>query len=562
MVKRVKNLITFINKEFSGLHQAAFLLGFSALGSQVLALVRDRLLASSFGAGQTLDVYYAAFRIPDLVYVTIASFISITVLIPFIIDKVEKDEHAAARKFLDEVFTVFCLVMIVVSAILFFLIPYLTKLMTPGFSPEAQKQLVLFSRVLLFSPFLLGVSNLLGSVTQSLQKFFIYALSPILYNLGIILGVLIFYPVMGPAGLVWGVVFGAVMHVGVQIPTLLSRNFLPKLTTRINFKDLKKVVGVSLPRTISLAASQLSIIVLVSLASFMKAGSIAVFNFSYNLQSVPLAIVGVSYSVAAFPLLTRHFAKGETDKFLRQIADAIKHIAFWSFISAVLFIVLRAQIVRVILGAGRFSWSDTRLTAACLAIFAVSVVAQSLCLLFVRAYYAAGKTKKPLFINVASAGVVVVLAFLLTKLYGSSLFFRYWLESMLRVDDLPGTAILILPLAFSIGSILNAAAHWFYFEIDFGRLPGQVVKSCLQTLSASLIGGALTYESLNVLDKVFDIKTVFGIFSQGFLAGVVGLIGFVIILKLLGNAEIEAVGQALWSKFWKAKAVAPEQEIL
>lgn len=558
----VKRFFTIIHKEFSGLHEAAFLLGFSALASQLLALLRDRLLAGTFGAGQTLDIYYAAFRIPDLVYVTIASFVSVTVLIPFLIDKIENKDNPVAKQFMNSVFTIFCLVMIGVSVILYFFVPYLTRLTAPGFSSIAQAQLVTFTRILLFSPFFLGISNLLGSVTQSLRKFFIYALSPLLYNLGIILGVVVLYPILGPSGLVWGVALGALMHLLIQLPVLLERGFFPKLTRTIHWPTIRKVVAISLPRTITLATNQLSIVVLVSLASFMKAGSIAVFNFSYNLQSVPLAIVGVSYSVAAFPTLTKLFARGEKGKYLAEISNAIRHIAFWSFISAVLFIVLRAQIVRVILGAGRFSWSDTRLTAACLAIFAVSVVAQSLCQLFVRAYYAAGQTRTPLVVNIISAGIIVILAFGLSYLYNTSLLFRYWLEALLRVDDLPGTAILILPLAFSIGLIFNAVAHWVFFAKDFSPLPVQTSHGFFQTLSSALLGGVGAYEVLNLLGNVFDNSTFMGIFSQGFLAGLAGLIIYVVILLLMKNEEVKEVGVALSSKFWKAKAVAPSAEEL
>lgn len=556
----VRKIFKIINKEFGGLHEAALLLGFSALASQVLALVRDRLLAGTFGAGKTLDIYYAAFRIPDLVYVTIASFVSVTVLIPFLIDRIDKKDEAAAKQFLNSVFTVFCTVMIVVSSVLYFLIPYLTKLTAPGFTPEANVQLISFTRILLFSPFFLGISNLLGSVTQSLRKFFIYALSPLLYNLGIILGVVVFYPQFGPNGLVWGVALGALLHLLIQLPVLSERGFLPALTNAVHWPTIRRVVGISLPRTLTLASSQLSIVVLVSLASLMKAGSISVFNFSYNLQSVPLAIVGVSYSVAAFPNLTKLFARGEKSKYLAEIGNAIRHIAFWSFISAVLFIVLRAQIVRVILGSGRFSWPDTRLTAACLAIFAVSVVAQSLCQLFMRAYYAAGKTLTPLIINITSAVLIILLAFGFSHLYNTSLLFRFWLEALLRVDDLTGTAILILPLAFSGGLIFNSLAYWVAFRFDFSSLPENTLRGFWQTLSASLLGGLGAYEVLNLLEPIFGTHTFFGIFSQGFLAGLSGLIIYVVILLLMKNEEVKEVAVALGSKFWKVKAVAPSQD--
>lgn len=558
----VKKIFKIIHKEFGGLHEAAFLLGFSALTSQLLALFRDRLLAGTFGASKLLDVYYTAFRIPDFVYVTIASFVSVTVLIPFLIDRIESGNLKAAKEFMDSVFTAFCLIMIVVSGVLFFVIPFLTKFIAPGFSSFEQEQLITFTRILLFSPFLLGISNLLGSVTQSFRKFFVYALSPLLYNLGIIIGIVFFYPAFGGTGLVWGVVLGATMHLLIQLPVIVEHGFWPTFTSKINYQTLKKIITISLPRTIALASNQLSIIVLVSMASLMKAGSIAVFNFSYNLQSVPLAIVGVSYSVAAFPVLTRLFAQGEKEKFLNEISTAIRHIAFWSFISGVLFIVLRAQIVRVILGAGHFNWSDTRLTAACLAIFAVSVVAQSLCQLFVRSYYAAGRTRTPLIINILSALIVVVLAFVLQDVYLRFDNLRYGLEFLLRVDGLAGTSILILPLAFSIGLIFNLIAHWFMFERDFYKLPRGTFFSCLQTLSASILGGMAAYEMLNLLEGWLNIRTFIGIFTQGFLAGLAGLAVFAIVLFLLGNKELKDIMRALHGRFWKAQVAVPEQGAL
>lgn len=533
----VKKIFNFFQREFGSLHEAAFLLGSSMLLTQLLALLRDRLLASTFGTGQILDIYYASFRIPDLVYATIASFVSVTVIIPIIIGKLDRHDKAGAKKFLDSILTVFCAVIAVVSVILYFLMPYLTSLTAPGFTPEAMAELVTFSRILLLSPFLLGVSNLLGSVTQSLRKFFIYALSPLFYNIGIIIGVVALYPTFGNTGLVWGVVLGALMHIGVQLPLLIDQGFVPKFSFAIDVKEIKNLFFVSLPRTITLATGQLSIFVLVSLASLMKSGSIAIFNFSYNLQSVPLSIVGISYSVAAFPSLTKVYNRGDIKSFLAEVGNAVRHIAFWSFIFTVLFVVLRAQIVRVILGAGRFNWSDTRLTAACLALFAISVVAQSLCLLFVRGYYAAGRTLRPLAVNVISALLVILSAISLSHLYDTSLIFRYWLENLFRVDGLSGTSILILPLAFSLGSLINMVGLWVFFEKDFGSLSGKTLRGTMQSLVAALLGGAVAYQALTVFAPLFDTYTVSGIFFQGFFAGLMGIIIFICVLRLFRNED-------------------------
>ncbi|MEI6494779.1 MAG: lipid II flippase MurJ, partial [bacterium] len=278
-------MIKFIHQEFSGLHQAAFLLGLSSLLSQLLALMRDRLLVSSFGTGINLDIYYAAFRIPDIIFASIASFVSVTVLIPFLIERLEEGEELKAKRFMSIVFSAFCVVMVVVSAVLFFFVPSLSKLVAPGFDPAARIQLIMLTRILLLSPFLLGLSNLLGSVTQAYKKFFVYALSPILYNVGIIIGIVFFFPYWGLSGLAYGVILGALMHLLIQIPAIYKTGLLPRFTSAWNWQELRQVIMISLPRTLALATDKISILILVALASLMATGAISIFNLSFNLQS-------------------------------------------------------------------------------------------------------------------------------------------------------------------------------------------------------------------------------------------------------------------------------------
>ena len=167
----------------------------------------------------------------------------------------------------------------------------------------------------------------------------------------------------------------------------------------IKWHEVKSVMALSVPRTLTLSANHLVLLVFGSFASLAGEGSISIFNLSFNLQSVPLSIVGVSYSVAAFPILVRMFSNGERDAFIEQTLSSLRHIIFWSLPVMVLFIVLRAQIVRTVLGTGEFGWPETRLTAAALALFSLSILAQSVILLVVRGYYAAGRTKVPLVVN-------------------------------------------------------------------------------------------------------------------------------------------------------------------
>lgn len=302
----VKQLFRIFNREIGGIHDAAYLLGIFAIASQLLGLVRDRLLAHSFGADINLDVYYAAFRVPDLIFVTVASLVSLSVLIPFLIEKTEKGK-AESREFMDTIFSLFFILIVVVSIVAYALIPVLVERFF-SFPAAYHENLITLSRIMLLSPILLGISNLLASVTQIYNRYFVYALSPILYNVGIIAGVLFLYPYIGISGLAWGVVVGAFMHLLVQVPFVVETGLFPRFTFRPNVSLVRTVILHSLPRTLTVSSTEIAKFALIAFASTFIAGSISVFTFSFNLQSVPLSVIGVSYSLAVFPTLTRLFS--------------------------------------------------------------------------------------------------------------------------------------------------------------------------------------------------------------------------------------------------------------
>jgi len=537
------------------------ILASSSLISGFLGLLRDRLLAGTFGAGQMLDIYYASFKIPDFLYIISLSIASVTVLIPFFLERISTHQEKG-RKFFDNIFSIFLLAMIFLTAIVFFVIPYLSDIVAPGFSLAAKNQFVILTRILLLSPFLLGLSNLLSSIVQSFNRFFVYALSPLLYNIGIILGIIFLFPRLGMAGIALGVVLGALLHVSIQIPTIIKLNFVPKFNFKLNFPEAWRVIKFSLPRTFGLGLNQIVLIFITAMASLFSAGSIAVFNLSYNIQSVPLAIIGISYSVAAFPTLARLFVNNQRKKFLEQVIVAMRQIIFWSIPVSILIIVLRAQIVRVIFGYGKFGWRDTRLTTAGLALFAISLVAQALIFLFVRAFYAAGKTYKPVIVNFVSSVFIIGGIFLSINLKGVFNFLKIILEMFLRVKGVVGTDMLILPLVFSIGTVLNAILLIFFFQREFGAIWNFLKKTLLQVFVASLFMGAVTYFSLNIFDKIFNIRTFIGIFLQGFISAILGAVVWYLILSFMKNEELHDIVTVLKQKFWKTPAIAPEPEEL
>lgn len=555
----VKRFLAFFHADVQGLHEAAYLLGAFAFLSQALALLRDRLFASSFGAGALLDSYYAAFRIPDLILVGAASVVSASILIPFLVEKMEK-EIDGGKRFVDAVFSAFFTGIIAVSLVAFFLTPFLVRAFFPAafVSAEFFSTTVALTKIMLLQPIFLGISNLLGSIVQARRRFFVYAISPLLYNLGIIVGVVFLYPLFGVLGLAWGVVIGAVLHVAIQIPVVARAGLFPRFTFRWRFSELRQVVAASLPRTMALGVSNVVTLVLLSIASSIGAGSIAIFTLAWNVQSVPLSIVGISYSLAAFPTLVRLFSKNGNGEFLKAVSTSLKHIAFWSLPAASLFIVLRAQIVRVVLGAGAFSWTDTRLTAAALALFAISVAAQGIILLLIRAYYAAGETSRPLWVNVFSGALTIALGYGLAAWFSHSSAFRFFIEALLRVTDVKGTGALALPLAYSIGALVNLALLWRLFSKRHGSLWREARRTIFESVGSSVIAGAVAYAGLNLFDNFFDLESVFGILMQGLLAGALGIIAWAAVLHTLKSRELADAWATVHHKIWRARPVAPD----
>jgi putative peptidoglycan lipid II flippase len=547
--------LRIFNKEIGGLHEAAYLLGFFAILSQILALIRDRLLAHYFGASSALDVYYGAFRIPDFIFASVASLVSISVLIPFLVERLDRNKEES-KEFLNNIFTAFCLVILLVCIAAFFLIPTILNYILPGLSHGPERgELITLARLLLLSPIFLGISNFFGSITQSYRRFFIYALSPIVYNLSIIFGIIFLHPYFGIKGVVFGVVIGAFLHFLIQVPFAQKEKLIPRFVAHLNWQKVKQVVFLSLPRTIALSADSFSLLIVTAFASLMTAGSISIFNFALNLQSVPLAIVGVSYTLAAFPTLAKLYSRGDKNSFVEQIVTAARHIIFLSIPVTVLFIVLRAQIVRSVLGTGHFSWDNTRLTAAALSMFTISLFAQGLTLLFVRGYYAAGNTKKPLIINVLTTLGDIFFPYLLWISFNHFPMFRYFVESLLKVGDVPGTEVLMLPLGYSLGVLLNVLVFFIAFSRDFKDVGHRISQTFRESLAAGILMGFVAYLGLNIFDRVFDLNTLAGIFFQGLCSGILGIAFGILILKLLDNHEIEEIWRTLHSKIFKTKEV-------
>ena len=254
-------------------------------------------------------------------------------------------------------------------------------------------------RIMFLSPIILGASNMISGILQVFHRFLVTALAPLLYNFGIIIGILFFVPRFGLQGLAWGVVFGGVLHLLIQLPAFIFFGF--KYKSNFNYKDpgVVKTIKLMVPRSLGLGAGQLNTIATTAIASTLLAGSIAVFNLANNLSSILVNAVAVSVSTASFPSMSMAFLKDENEEFLRKFSSIFRQIIFLTIPISLLLLILRAQIVRVVLGSGKFGWADTKLTTACLGILALNLIAQAFILFLSKTFYAAHNTKIPAIIS-------------------------------------------------------------------------------------------------------------------------------------------------------------------
>ena len=421
----------FFNSQAKTIGSAAVILGAASLVSRLIGLFRDRILAGRFGAGDELDIYYAAFRIPDLVYSLLVLGAVSAGFIPIFISYLQKDK-SKSWYLANSVLNLMALSLMAACALLIIFTPWLMELVAPGFSSEKLSLTVQLTRIMFLSPFFLGLSAVFGGILQSFRRFLIYALAPIMYNLGIIFGALVLVNYFGLLGLAYGVVLGAFGHMLIQVPAAYLCGFRWQPIADFRFEGVRRIFKIMPPRILSLALSQINFWLMTVLASFLTAGSIAVYNLAHNIWSFPLGVFGVSFVIAAFPKLSEAAQKKNIANFIKTFSGTARRIVFYTLPSAALFIILGRHIVRVILGTGRFNVGDIVLTCQTLSYFSIGLFAEALVLLFLRGFFAFEDTRTPFIIGFLVTLLRLPLAWILSRTMG-----------------VPGLA-----LGFSIGSIL------------------------------------------------------------------------------------------------------------
>ena len=462
----------YLNKIFNSqtktLTRGALIIGVSYFFSAVLGLIRDRLLVGHFGAGLELDVYFAAFRIPDFVYNILILGGLIVAFLPLFAEYFPRNK-VETWQMTNYILNAFLIFILAISFILFLLTPWFIKWLFPGFGPAHYKLAVPLIRLLFLSPIFFGISNLLSGILQYFQRFFIYSLTPILYNLGIIFGILFLTPHFGIFGVGLGVVFGAFLHMAIQIPTARNCGLSYKFLLDFKYPAIKRIFKLMVPRVFGVAAQQINLIIITAIASTISAGSIVIFSISNNFQGLPVGVIGASFAVAIFPTLSRFFAENRKKEFLENFSSIFRQILVFVIPISILTFLLRDQIVGIIYLTGKFGLDDAKLASACLGIFAFSIFAQSLIPLLTRAFFSLQDTKTPTLITLAVVLINIILSFSFVWLLRTPNIFSNFLTEFFSLLRNENTPLLGLPLAFSISAICQFILLIFFIKKKLTR---------------------------------------------------------------------------------------------
>jgi putative peptidoglycan lipid II flippase len=524
----IKKIFLSQSKTITG---AAIILGTASFISRFIGVIRDRIFTHYFGAGEILDSYYAAFRIPDLVYNLVVIGAITAGFVPVFVELMTQNKEEAWRV-ANSVLNILGSALFAVCSILFIFTPQLIRIIVPGFTEAQLHTTIILTRIMFLSPILLGISGIVSGILQSFRSFFVFAITPITYNLGIIFGAVVLVPILGTLGLAYGVVIGACAHLLVQLPALYKNGFHYQRLFLWKNPYVRKIGAMLIPRTLSLATSQINVMAMTFMASLIGPGSVTIFNLADNLQYFPIGIIGISFGAAALPAFSQAVAENDITRLVERFALTIRQILFLIIPTTILFLLLRAQIVRVVLGSGQFDWIATIRTADTLAFFALSMFAGALLPTISRCFFALKDTLTPFIVGLVATIINIILSWQFKNFFG-----------------VPGLAF-----GFSIATILQLSLMWILLHKKIGQIGETGMLHSLYKISIAALIMGITIQYLKTpVSTIVDMTKFWGIFLQGFISGLMGMLSYCIICYLLKVTEFIILIDSIKQKYVKLK---------
>jgi putative peptidoglycan lipid II flippase len=503
-----KNTKDFIFAKQKSIFSSAVLLSFMIVLTSLSGFLRYRILAGYFNK-EELDIFFASFRIPDLIFEILITGALTSTFIPIYVkykdNKKELSENISS--IINLIFILLTVFVIIVSFFLNQIIPALT----PGYDFVKMAKIINLSRILLLGQlpfFVLG--NFLTGIGQANKTFFLSALAPIVYNLAIILTTVFLYPTLFLLAPIWGVVIGAFFLFIVQIPLLFNSDYHYQFILK-RTKGLAEFIRMVIPRAFTVIVAQIDATIDLTLTTFLGSGSYTVFYLAQHLQLLPVSVIGIAFGQASLPYLTEMFQEKKIKEYKKIISDSLLNLFYLTIPIAFFFIFARTPLIRLFFGGQKFDWEATVSTAITLSFFSISLPFHGSYYFLTRCFYSMHDSRTPFFISVFSILINTTLSLLSIFVFHLSV----W----------------ALALSFSVSMIINSS---LLFIIISSKLQGLGLKEIFVDIGkmffSAFLSAFVSYFSMKFLDGlIFDTSRTINVF---FLLSTIALIHFVLYLFL------------------------------
>lgn len=535
IIQRGANLIL---KRQTNILSAAYIIMATVVFSQILGVVRQRLLASIFSVSNTLGIYDYSTLLPETLFqLTITAALS-SAFIPVFSEYLAKDKEKEGHIMASTLLSLGMFIFAIISIILGVFAPFFLSFFNQGgqFTASQMSLMANLMRVFTVGQLLFIIGTFISAFLQSYNHFFISGIAAALYNLGTIIGVLTLSSTIGIYSAPVGNIIGAVIYILVQIPLARKVGFSFIPSTRYIFSEGIKRIGILMwPRTISLIIFQAGTLILASFISFLgdPGRMYVIYNFAKTLAFAPVALFGASIAQAAFPVLSRE--KNNPEEFKATFMTSFNQILYIILPIAVLILILRVPLVRFAYGADKVDWDATVAIGRTVAYFTIAIAAQALINLVSRAFYALHDTKSPLIIGALTTIIMLVIAYVSILIYQTGLqefalpysFFEGVTSGSINFNfGTDGIAF-----AYSMGSLLNLVILLVILDNKTGGFHRKKqIKTFLKVGVASLLMAFALYIPIKLLDQlVFDTTRTINLI---FLTGISSAIGLSLYLLL------------------------------
>jgi putative peptidoglycan lipid II flippase len=504
------------------LARAGLVVSGAYLVARVLGYVRVVVIGTTFGAGSDLDAFFAAFRIPDLLFQLVAAGAVASAVVPIVSGLIANGDAARAWRVVSTLLNLMLAALLVLALAAFVFAPQFVPAITPGFDDAQLAKTVELTRIMLASPILLALGAIATSALNADRRFAASAVAPIVYNLVIIGAAVLLSDSMGVNGLALGVVVGSFGLLAVQVPPLLRAGF--RYAPRIDLSDdqARKLLVLMGPRVLGLSASQITMVVMTSLASGVALGAVSAFTIAFAVLQIPMGVIGIPLGIVIFPSLSRELAVGRTSSYLELVARSVRILLFVMLPIAALGAVLSVVAIDLLLGYGRFDSDAVQLTASTLQLFLIGLPAHATIGVLARAFYARQDTRTPVaaailavVINI-SLGVALVGPLGLPAL-GLGIAVGAWAEAILllvvlrrREPALDVRGILGVGLRAMLAAAVAAGVALAVAGAVIGTTPGDKVSFLLGGGLAAALGG-LAYLAVAFALRIPELPSMISI---------------------------------------------------